>query len=266
MENLLEHEGVAGGVIMSPRPFANLDRLAIHHPSFELIRIRTTTDGATGPWHVKCVGSEHAVRSLTKTRFRIDPVLNPMQTSSAATAAPQFRDDNNAVVEVRPMGLSDLPFVLEIQAACYTRIVPESLESFVAKLMAAPASCFIAAIERRTVGYLVALPWDFANPPMLDQTSCRLPKSPDCLHLHDLAVAPTARAAGAGRRLVDAFFAHLQQSELPRASLIAIQDSAPYWQRHGFSLVQPADSLQAKLASYGQDVQYMQFSKKAMAL
>jgi ribosomal protein S18 acetylase RimI-like enzyme len=183
-----------------------------------------------------------------------------MQIFSAATAAPTCPDDNNAVVEVRPMGLADLSAVLEIQAACYTQIVPESLESYVAKLMAAPGSCFIAEIERRTIGYLVAVPSDFANPPQLNQTYWRLPEWPDCLYLHDLAVAPSARATGAGRALVDAFFAHLHQSELPRASLIAIQDSAPYWQRRGFQAVPLADTLRTRLASYGRDVQYMQFA------
>jgi N-acetylglutamate synthase-like GNAT family acetyltransferase len=104
------------------------------------------------------------------------------------------------------------------------------------------------------------VPSDFANPPQLNQTYCRLPAQPDCLYLHDLAVAPAARTAGAGRLLVDAFFAHLRESELPRASLIAIQDSAPYWQRHGFQPVPLAGSLQSRLASYGLDVQYMQLA------
>jgi ribosomal protein S18 acetylase RimI-like enzyme len=182
-----------------------------------------------------------------------------MQT--AARATPDFmRDDADAVIEIRPMALADLSSVLEIQAACYTRIVPESLESFVAKLMAAPGSCFIAAIGRRTVGYLIALPWDFANPPSLDQGSCRLPAAPDCLYLHDLAITPDARKAGAGKLLVEAFFSQLRQSNLPRASLIAIQDSASYWQRHGFEAAPQAESLQAKLSSYGEGVQYMQFA------
>lgn len=186
-----------------------------------------------------------------------------MHPSSKAASTPS--DDRNFVVKVRPMGVADLPSVLEIQAVCYTEIVPESLESFVAKLMAAPASCFIAAIERRTVGYLVAVPSAFGHPPPLDQAHCRLPLRPDCLHLHDLAVAPAARATGAGRLLVDAFFAHLRESELPRASLIAIQDSAPYWQRRGFNPVPLAGSLQTKLASYGQNVQYMQFAADSIS-
>lgn len=165
----------------------------------------------------------------------------------------------SSAVEIRNMQPADLQSVLEIQALSYTHIIPESKESFAAKLTASPASCFVALVERRVAGYLVALPWDFANPPLLDQTSCALPAQPDCLYLHDLAVTPAARELGAGRTLVEAFFSYLKQSQLKRASLIAIQNSSGYWQRHGFRPVAIAAALRARLSGYGADVQYMQF-------
>lgn len=183
-----------------------------------------------------------------------------MQASPITSPVSTGRDDNLQPTEIRPMQPADLHAVLEIQTACYTRIEPESKASFEAKLVAAPASCFIASIARQPVGYLIALPWDFASPPVLNQASCNLPDTPDCLYLHDLAVAPTARAGGAGRALVAAFFSHLRQTTLRRASLIAIQDSAPYWQRHGFQPARNSDALQARLSSYGDDVQYMEFA------
>ena len=182
-----------------------------------------------------------------------------MQTRSAAIRALSGRNSSDLSTEIRPMLPADLHAVLAIQAACYTQIEPESKRSFDAKLAAAPASCFIASSGQQAIGYLVALPWDFSNPPTLNQGSCVLPTAPDCLYLHDLAVAPAARATGAGRALVGAFFAHLQALQLPRASLIAIQDSAPYWRRHGFEAVIIEESLQARLASYGEDVQYMEY-------
>lgn len=180
-----------------------------------------------------------------------------MQRNCAATP---HRDGNAAFVEVRPMMPNDLHAVLAIQAVCYTQIEPESLASFEAKLAAAPASCYVATAADAVVGYLVALPSHFASPPQLDAQHCVVPAAPDCLYLHDLAVAPAARAAGAGRALVDAFFSHLEMSQLDRASLIAIQNSAPYWQRHGFRAATVNAALRARLHSYGHDVQYMEFS------
>jgi predicted N-acetyltransferase YhbS len=116
----------------------------------------------------------------------------------------------------------------------------------------------IASLAGETVGYLIALPWEFSNPPALNARTCELPSSPSCLYLHDLAVTPEARKSGAGRALVEAFLNRLKRSGLARASLVAVQDSAPYWERHGFRPVAPSEPLKAKLSTYGEGVQYME--------
>jgi ribosomal protein S18 acetylase RimI-like enzyme len=170
-----------------------------------------------------------------------------------------------ADVRIRMMEAADLQVVLEIQAACYTEVTPESRESFHAKLGASESTCFVATLGDDTVGYLIALPWEFASPPVLDARTCRLPSSPDCLYLHDLAVKPAARKSGAGRALVEAFLVRLKGSDLGRASLVAVQDSWRYWERHGFRPVQPTAPLKAKLATYGEGVRYMERAGRASA-
>ena len=155
------------------------------------------------------------------------------------------------------MSAGDLPAVLDIQAACYTALVPESRQSLHAKLRASPSTCLVASISDETVGYLIALPWESSSPPALNTAECRLPSSPDCLHLHDLAVTPAARKLGAGRMLVQAFLARLEASGLGGASLVAVQDSAPYWERFGFRAVPASASLESTLSTYGQEVRYM---------
>lgn len=164
------------------------------------------------------------------------------------------------VIDIRTMAESDIPAVLAIQVVCYTALTPESDASLHAKLSASQSTCFIASIGGDVVGYLISLPWEFSNPPALNAQTCRLPDSPDCLYLHDLAVAPEARRFGTGRALVDAFLAQLQASGLGRASLVAVQDSAPYWERYGFRPVPLSAPLEAKLATYGERVLYMALS------
>ncbi len=166
-----------------------------------------------------------------------------------------------ARLAVRPMGLDDMPDVLAIQAACYTAIRPESRTSLHAKLAASPSTCFVATCAGDTVAYLFALPWEFSNPPPLDAPSCRLPPEPDCLYLHDLAVWPAARSAGAGRALVETMLHRFRELGLGRACLIAIQDSGPYWERYGFRAVPAAGSLRARLSTYGEGVQYMALAR-----
>ncbi len=159
---------------------------------------------------------------------------------------------------VRSMRLADLPDVLRIQAVCYTELVPESIDSFRSKVEASPSTCFVASIEGEIVGYLIALLWDYSAPPELNAQTCCPPDSPNCLYLHDLAVLPAARKAGAGALLVNSFFDALQRSTLRRASLIAVQDSARYWERFGFRVASVSDSLRSKIATYGSQVNYME--------
>jgi predicted N-acetyltransferase YhbS len=161
------------------------------------------------------------------------------------------------VIDIRMMATADIPAVLEIQAVCYTEVTPESNEPLHAKLSASQSTCFIASLEDDIVGYLISLPWEFSNPPALNAETCRLPLSPNCLYLHDLAVTPSARKFGAGRALVKTFLTQLRDLGLGRASLVAVQGSAPYWERYGFRVVPPSAPLKAKLASYGKDVEYM---------
>lgn len=170
---------------------------------------------------------------------------------------PSFAND----VVVRSMEYSDLADVLRIQSVCYTELVPESESSFVAKLRASPATCFVASRGGEVVGYLFSIPWHFSTPPRLDMQVCELPESPDCLYLHDLAIAPVARGSGVGQALVAAFLETFERLKVERASLIAVQGSMPYWRQYGFQAVEACDSIRAKLASYGSDVEYMTLLK-----
>ena len=86
---------------------------------------------------------------------------------------------------------------------------------------------------------------------------CISSAAPDCLYLHDLAIAPAGRGAGVGKMLVQAFMGALQASALHSASLIAIQGSAPYWMRFGFAPAPLTPPLAAKLQTYGQGAQYL---------
>jgi ribosomal protein S18 acetylase RimI-like enzyme len=161
-------------------------------------------------------------------------------------------------LEIREMRHTDLEAVLRIQASCFAELTQESKESLGAKLRASPSTCFIASIKGEAVGYLISVPADFSAPPSLNEASCELHPQPDCLYLHDLSVAPTARRTGAGRALVEAFLSQLQELGLGRASLIAVQDSARYWKRHGFRPAPLTESLKIRLSSYGQGVEYLE--------
>lgn len=163
-----------------------------------------------------------------------------------------------SLLRVRGMLEADLDDVLRIQDACYTEIVPESAASLLAKLRATPATCFVAETEAGVAGYLFAVPVAFPALPALDAPGCAVPAQPDALYLHDLALSVVARGTGAGQILVQQALAQARAACLPLACLVAIQQSAPYWQRFGFRAVTPPQpGVAAKVASYGAGAELM---------
>lgn len=162
-----------------------------------------------------------------------------------------------AQLTIRSMARDDLPDVLRIQRESFDDTAQESLQSFQAKLIASPSTCFVAIQQGQVVGYLVAILASSDEPPALHGEVARIPAAPDCLYLHDLSVSQIARGSGVARALMDGFMTSLRQQRLPRACLTAVNGSQAYWTRYGFRVVAPVGAAVARLATYGSDAQYM---------
>ncbi|MCC7272285.1 MAG: GNAT family N-acetyltransferase [Alphaproteobacteria bacterium] len=119
--------------------------------------------------------------------------------------------------------------------------------------------CFMAEDAAETaVGYAVAHPGLLGAPPALDTLLGRLPEAADCLYLHDVAMLSLARRGGFGRALLGILGAAAARHGLRHLALVAVNNSAPYWRRHGFAdRVDPDGALAADLASYGGDAAYL---------
>ncbi|MDO5289598.1 MAG: GNAT family N-acetyltransferase [Pseudomonadota bacterium] len=158
-------------------------------------------------------------------------------------------------LHIHPLTDADMPAVMHIQACCYTAIEPESAASMAAKRSASPATCLgvrLQGADQPLLGYLLALPLRWPQLPALNSLAAHTPPDADTLYLHDLALLPQARGSGAGNALVCHALTLAHTLHLPAAALIAIQHSAPYWHRHGFTAIDPPDAAtRAKLHSYG---------------
>ncbi len=174
---------------------------------------------------------------------------------------------------LRPALITDIPEILRIQALCYTSIEPERAESFINKLQQAPGCAFVvedkndiikdagnnsdAEIKEngKLLAYLFALPIRTEQPPALDADDFIVPPEADCLYLHDLAIDPSARGLGLSAPLLEAFFNTARARCFTQTSLIAIQNSVPFWQRYGFHNRHPLSQqpeLQARISVYGE--------------
>ena len=156
----------------------------------------------------------------------------------------------------RAMTPADLPAVTALAAAIHVAH-PEEDAVFAERLALFPAGCLVLEDQDGIAGYVLAHPWRRLAPPALNARLDALPADPDCLYLHDVALAPSARGRGAAAAALARLDALAQASHLPCIALIAVGGTLAFWKRHGFAPVD-APSLATKLRSYDADARLMQ--------
>ncbi len=152
----------------------------------------------------------------------------------------------------RPMVATDLPTVMTIAARVHADY-PEHEAVFAERLALFAAGCAMLG----QVGYAIAHPGVIGAPPPLDHLLGTLPRRPDCLYLHDVAILDGHRGGGHGRAMHQRLCRLARSDDLPRLALVAVNHSEAVWRRLGFRAQAGDQALAAKLQSYGPDAVYM---------
>ena len=155
----------------------------------------------------------------------------------------------------RPMIFADAAPVAVIADAVHPGF-PEDPAVVADRLNLAAEGCLVLDGPDGLTGYAVSHPWMFGQPPALNSVLGRLPAQPDTWYIHDVALMPAARGTGAAAAIVTTLIALASAARLPSLTLVAVNNSAGFWSRHGFSAVEAPD-LAEKLRSYGPDARYM---------
>ena len=162
---------------------------------------------------------------------------------------------------VRPMVLSDLDAVLDIQRACYGEGFLEGADVITRRIGSSVGLSCVAEREGRVCAYLAAYR---SHPGKLtplhgDFEAVSEPISrPDTLYLHDLAVHPQAAGQGLALALLRHLWALGAAQGLRCSALVAVQGAQVFWQRQGYqeqALTEP--DARTRLASYGAGASYM---------
>lgn len=156
----------------------------------------------------------------------------------------------------RPMTPGDLDGVTAVARLSFPDH-PEDRACFANRLALNPGGCFVLAGEAGpVVGYLVAYPWRRNAAPALNTLIDVIPADADLLYLHDLALAPATRGGGHAGAIIERLASEAEAAGWPAIALVAVNDAAAFWARHGFEIVSSPE-MAAKLASYGEDARYM---------
>jgi len=155
----------------------------------------------------------------------------------------------------RPLAPADLPAVEAIAADVHPDFFEEPAV-FAERQRLYPAGTHLLEVEGTPAGYVLSHPWRLGSLPALNALLGALPEDADTYYLHDLAILPRARGAGAAGRIVADLVAHARQAGFAAMSLVAVNGSRQFWERHGFA-ARDVPALADKLTSYEADARYM---------
>ncbi len=133
----------------------------------------------------------------------------------------------------------------------------EERACFAERLALFPGGCFVLAARAGITGYLIAYPWTAGAIPPLNSLLGRLPATAEAVYLHDLALHPGVRGQGVAGPMIQRLADTLRLLSTRQIALVAVNGSAPFWERMGFAPVLGDPSFTAKLESYGSDATYM---------
>jgi ribosomal protein S18 acetylase RimI-like enzyme len=133
---------------------------------------------------------------------------------------------------------------------------PEDRAVFAERLRLYPAGCYVLASDDALKGYALSHPYVTDSAPALNTLLGALPEHCDTYYIHDIAILPEARGGNAGKAIVAYLKTHARAAGFDTICLVAVNDSAPFWERHGF-VANEVVGLQAKLESYGAGTAYM---------
>ena len=154
------------------------------------------------------------------------------------------------------MTLDDVDAVFQIALISF----PDHFESracFANRLALNPTGCFVLDRGDSTVqGYLMAYPWIAGAAPKINTLINALPAKASVMYLQDMALHPRVRRAGWSGPMVERLAAETRAAGWTRLALIAVNDAAPFWERHGFAAIE-APALVETLAGYGPEARYM---------
>jgi hypothetical protein len=160
----------------------------------------------------------------------------------------------------RPMVAADLPGVLAV-ADCAHPTFPEDGAVFEERLRLYPVGCLAFSSGEDILGYAISHPWRAYDPPALNARLGELPHQPETYYIHDVALLPELRGTGAAALVVALLLARAQKETLPSVSLVAVNNSAGFWERHRFRNIASQKVVDAtlirKLRSYDDAAAFM---------
>ncbi len=148
----------------------------------------------------------------------------------------------------RAMMAEDVFGVVAVAAAVHPKFHEEA-EVLAERQRLFPQGARLLERQGRVVGYALSHPWRRGELPRLNSLLGAIPKDASTYYIHDLALLPEARGTRAAGEVVASLEALARSLLFTSMSLVAVNGSSRFWEKHGFRVV-GSPELSLKLASY----------------
>ena len=137
--------------------------------------------------------------------------------------------------------------------------LPEDPDIFLEKRNLFPEGCCKLLQNGVMIGYGISHPWTlYAIPPLNEYLVC-LPKEPNCIYIHDVAVLPQGRGLGALDQYVEYIKYVCINIKISSIALVSVYGTDVLWKKFGFFTpnIIKVSELTKKISSYGESTKYM---------
>ena len=143
--------------------------------------------------------------------------------------------------QFRVLAPGDLAAIHAIEVEAYLPSLLVSDAAFLRLIALFPDGAVGAFDGRGLCGYAFGLPLVTGTTLDLQIPLDALPAKPDVFYIHDVAVAGRCRGQGVGHALAARLLDVARRGGFPRAELVSVQGSHPFWERFGFRAVREFD-------------------------
>ena len=140
-------------------------------------------------------------------------------------------------MNLRAIEETDWLAIGSVQEACYPPVAREHIDSLRCHWRLSPETCFVLGDESGIAGYFLSHPWPRRVLPPLNKLYTTLPELSDSLFIHDLAILSQSRGKGLAGLAVRSLLETADAKRLGHCSLISVQGTQAFWERHGFLAV-----------------------------
>lgn len=135
------------------------------------------------------------------------------------------------------MRADDIGSVAAISDAAHGAAYTEAPAIYAERLALYPAGCHVFERGGAVEGYLISHPWHRDRPPALDRPLGMIPADADGYCLHDLALLPATRGAGAGKAALAIALRQARAAGFGDVTLMAVNGADGFWAAQGFTHV-----------------------------